>query len=462
MILYGQATGAQIAIEFARQNPQRVSYLLLESCGYFLPQEMDLLVDGYLPDIRARADAGHLTQVWAMVRDQMTFFPWNWRESAARLERDPPSLAAHHAVALDTLRAGDGYRHAYGAALQRERSGMLDGVRCAGLVIRTQGGPMGPYTDRMTDLPSGIRMLRCASDPVERAARIVDSLPAELLISPTSPSPQIQQTIISPSQNQSADGVRFNLTSSAEAFWSPSFIDVEGISLRVLTCAGGAGMPLLLLHEIGDAAEGAIADSAQWLGRRTMIVIELPGHGESALGESVCAWCIQEQARLLLVALNQMGIAQVCVLAHKSAVALALEMMTQDAQAIAHAVLANPLAQAAEDLAQLHEHYAPDLAPRWDGGHLLAAWYFVRDRNLYWPWYRRSQSAELVNAPVLEVQEMHRQTVALLSCQIPQSQLWLSLFSYPLAERLETLAGQITLVESRAAMLRAIDQLPPQ
>ena len=58
--------------------------------------------------------------------------------------------------------------------------------------------------------------------------------------------------------------------------------------------------------------------------------------------------------------------------------------------------------------------WLPDLAPRNYGQHLIEAWYFIRDGELFWPWNAPRAANALARAPDIEPAEIHERVVDLL------------------------------------------------
>jgi pimeloyl-ACP methyl ester carboxylesterase len=83
-------------------------------------------------------------------------------------------------------------------------------------------------------------------------------------------------------------------------------------------------------------------------------------------------------------------------------------------------------------------HYAPDLAPRWDGTHLLSAWQMLRDQALFWPWFRRQADAIRSDDPSVEIDPefLQRRLVALMNCLDSYHATLVSALAHPLLERL--------------------------
>ena len=55
----------------------------------------------------------------------------------------------------------------------------------------------------------------------------------------------------------------------------------------------------------------------------------------------------------------------------------------------------------------------PDIAPRWDGTHLLTAWHFARYRSQYQPWHQRGHGTRN-SAPLPSAEALQRMTLDLL------------------------------------------------
>ena len=82
--------------------------------------------------------------------------------------------------------------------------------------------------------------------------------------------------------------------------------------------------------------------------------------------------------------------------------------------------------------ANLVDCYAPDAAPDWHGGHLLRIWHHLRDQEVWWPWFDRSQAASLAVDPSIGAEALA--TRALPCLQQPQSYraAWQAIWRYDL------------------------------
>jgi pimeloyl-ACP methyl ester carboxylesterase len=129
--LYGTATGAQIALALAKRAPSAISRLVLENCGHFDAELRTAWEDGYFPDITARLDGSHMTQIWDMCVKQATRFPWHLDGQA----NAPPPIAFLEAMARAYLECGADYHKAYRLAFHAEDAASFQGLGVPTILI---------------------------------------------------------------------------------------------------------------------------------------------------------------------------------------------------------------------------------------------------------------------------------------------------------------------------------------
>ena len=180
--VYGSATGAQIAVEWAKAAPDALSGVMLDNAATFDDGERTRILDGYLPDVRPDADGGHLARVWRAAHDATLFFPWQRPERAHRIA---PTLAppeAMEATARGYLDAGPGYEAVYRAAFENERAERLQPIDLPLVVVRWRGSILRRFTDRLDDWTwrANVTMAHCGTSLDERRACIEHHLPGVL------------------------------------------------------------------------------------------------------------------------------------------------------------------------------------------------------------------------------------------------------------------------------------------
>lgn len=169
--VYGSATGAQIAIEFARAFPARTRSLVVENAVHFTDEEVAEIMANYFPSIEPQADGSHLDTAWGMAEGLFRGFPW-YRYAGLQQQggQKQPPLSLVHATALAYLNAGPDYDRAYRAAFANERAGRLASLTVPVRVVRWAGGLLKEYADRLDQYawPDQLRMVRCGPTPEER------------------------------------------------------------------------------------------------------------------------------------------------------------------------------------------------------------------------------------------------------------------------------------------------------
>ena len=148
-VIYGSATGAQIAIEYARKNPQHIRGLLLENVDWFFDEEREEMMAPFFPMITPQLDGSHFQFLWKMATQLYRYFPW-YDTSDARLTNSTGApVDVIHQSALHYLLAGNHYDRAYRAAFMNEKPEPLASLVVTTRIIRWQGSILRVYTDRL-------------------------------------------------------------------------------------------------------------------------------------------------------------------------------------------------------------------------------------------------------------------------------------------------------------------------
>lgn len=179
LVIYGSATGAQIAIAYGLAYPQHVRHLVLDNAVHFEDAERGDIMAHYFPDLAPQADGAHLQTAWAMSRGLFRGFPW-YREPTSPLPEPP--LALVQATALAYLVAGPDYARAYKAAFNNERVEILQSVRVPTTVLRWDGSLLKDYADRLDAYawPAHIQMKFSEATPAARFAALREAVIAAL------------------------------------------------------------------------------------------------------------------------------------------------------------------------------------------------------------------------------------------------------------------------------------------
>ena len=336
--VYGSATGAQIAVEWAKSEPQALSGIMLDNAAAFADHERQQILQGYLPDMTPSADGSHLARAWLTAHDGTLFFPWQAPAAENRISGELGSAAAMQATARGYLRAGPGYASIYRAAFRNERVERLAQVSLPMVILRWQGSILARWTGRLDSRTWGgnVFMPHCGPSLEDRWNCLERNLGRIL-------------------PKDSVRGPDLCLNSGRLRHVDSSFGQIR------YRCPDRATPRRLLVPQPG-ATGAALPDRA---GHPPAAVVDLPGHGGSALPEPLKLEHCVEAVRRVAAALGG---------ADRPVVGLGASDALAQAAATADAALNHAAAVPAE-----FQGAPPDLTPERSGAHLLRAWHWLRE-----------------------------------------------------------------------------------
>lgn len=176
--LHGSATGAQIAIQFARKYPDQTNFVVLENAVHFTDEERDDIMQNYFPSMSPQEEGDHLQLAWSMAKGLFQQFPWYDAREENRISDAQAPLPLVHATALAYLNAGVDYDRAYKAAFNNEDACNMQAVSRPTRVIRWQGSILKRYADRLDkyEWPAHIRMVHAGPTVEDRYAAVSKSV----------------------------------------------------------------------------------------------------------------------------------------------------------------------------------------------------------------------------------------------------------------------------------------------
>lgn len=378
VVLYGSATGAQLALEFAKCFPHRVALLLLDNAAHFEAHEREAMLPRYFPELAPRADGSHLLTAWHLTRELFRFFPWYAEGTAQRMPRGLPAASVLHGCFLDTLRAGPDYARAYAAAFRNEDAARYQGLAVPTRVLRWAGSVLLPQIDALLahPLPSVVTRVDAPAALAARYAairRCLDEagsiLPASV---PARPAPRLRE---------------------GRQLWP-----VGAAHLYIHVSQSGRERPWLRLHAPGASLQACAAADGTAPGLR----LDLPGHGESDPAAAEIAALADPIAQLM----RELGwldaVIETPSLSLPIAEAVAAQLPAVD---VAPAPPILPLALRAE----------LDLKPERSGAHVLRAFALAREQALSEPWW--SEAAQpICDETALRPAAVHARAFDLLRC----------------------------------------------
>ena len=353
--VYGYHTGAVFAAELARRHPSRVSCVVCDGFPVWTEAEARELADDYLPPLVPTPDGAHLASLWSRVIDQNWYFPWHLKDAKRRIDKGVDDIDRLHTRAMELLQAGDHYRAPYAAALKADGVARIGALCTPTLVTAAPDDALASHLGRLP---------RHRWLTVQRAAGATHG--------------QVREWF----QRHPAPAGRAHLGVARRRF-----VDTPNGQLLV---DGARSASVVWFH---DAGESSLAMSGS-LGADDMLRLDLPGHGLSTMPWPADA---QELKVALTAALRE---ADIDVLASKF---LGKGLGRQVAALLAGGI----------DRFESRQVAVPQIAPRWDGGHLLAAWHFARFRTQYPVWSDRAAGSR-GRAPLPSADELHRMTLDVL------------------------------------------------
>jgi len=417
--VYGRHTGASIAVEFAARHPARCPMALTDGYPLLSGSYDEEKIRQYLQPITPSWDGAHLVWLWFRYRDQHAFWPWNAQTLANRADTDVPDLDFLHRGVVEFLEAGNDYRLGYAAPFRHDALGAFGRLR----VPVCFGTRPGDWLHRQVSLyPEGTwreEMPREADAAAEKELSVLLRHPAR---SAPPPAPAC-----APLAGRT----------------TTDYVDVAGASLLVRAAGdrAAAALPLVVVHH-APGSSALYDELILAVGRdRPAFALDLPGHGESEPlpgdAQAVEAW-----ADTILRALDALRIGQAHIYGHGTGAAAAVEASLRAGGRIRSIALDGPIALA--DFA-LAARYAPDLTPSWEGAHLLRAWHFLRDQELWWPWFDRGRRAIRSDAPRIDPVDLTRRVREILKQPLSCAPALRAALSYPLAERLRRAGAPVAL-----------------
>jgi len=347
--VYGTHTGASIALEAANRHPRTVSRAVLDGFALFTPAERDDLLARHLPPLRTEWDGSHMAALWSRVRDQGVFFPWFRHEDEARRGGDPAGVAAQHRAVLDLFHAGPHYATAYGASIAHDHAALYVAPERVRLFCRTSDVLVGHLRRLPPGFPPGHARAIGPADDMAISEALAEALSCA---APVAAEPRRRSY-------------------------------AAGLHVRRL----GSGPPLLLLHDLPGSGHTVLALAEVLAEDRTVVVPDLPGCG---LSPPLPGQDDPDTVARLLAAACGTGDGPGLDIAGVGLGALLAPLVAGFLDAGRVALIDPPPPGPGFAAA-----YPVDVAPRWDGAHLLTAWFRQRDALLFRPWFDRRAAAAL-------------------------------------------------------------------
>lgn len=423
--VYGFHTGAMISAAIAAAYPQRI--VCAAGNGYVMMAEGEKLdiVEHYLPAFVPVWDGSHLTWLWARMREQTIFFPWYAKSLAARLRGNVPPSATLHSGLLDFMRSGDHYRVGYRAAFLMRSDVALREMRVPMLVTAYDTDVLATHLPRIRHASPSVTVQ--GGGTVEQTL----DLCRDYIQRHTPP-----------------EGPGISSPVALRGRLHQDYVTLADGQLRLRRNDEGEGRCVLVLHDALGSSDTVATLAAGFIGRRPVIALELPGHGESDDLLTSSERTVEAYAAVIDAALDKLGLKDLDIVGVGVGASVGLELALRN-RARVHALAFVGVAHVdADHAADLIEKFTPSIEPDWFGGYLLHAWYVVRDQALFWPWYERTSAGVVLQEPQVDPVRIQQRVLELFRSRGNWARAFAAQFAYPLSSRLAAAqsAGHLPIV----------------
>jgi pimeloyl-ACP methyl ester carboxylesterase len=432
-VLYGTATGSIVSLELARRHPERVQSLILESLPIVTDEEREYLLTQYAPRWQPDWTGMHVPYIWTVGYQLHVFWPWSRWDRAGRRDADMPPIDEVQQGVVDLFRIGPEGHLAYNAVWRYHPLEALHELEPETSILAREDNVLYEHLKRLPDRPN-ITVV-----PTERDEEFVQLWHSH---------PRIIKEIVDrarpdgpPPPDREAGPLPGRI--------ARDYVDVSStrqVRFRRLEDAGGR--PLVMLHRGADS--GASLEPAQReLGAtRPVLVLDIPGLGGSDAPEGEA---LEAYADVVLAALDGAGLGEIDLLGEEVGAVLAVAVAARAGARVRRLVLVGAPVPEPGVRDELLERYTVPLEPRFDGGHLSAAWSYVRDMELYSPWYRRTRRAIVWRDPA-DVEQLHQRFVDLLGAAGTYAGVYRAALEYDLAAGLRDVDASVLIVDRCAGM----------
>jgi pimeloyl-ACP methyl ester carboxylesterase len=318
---------------------------------------------------------------------------------------------------LEFLRSGDNYRAAYGAAFAYRGEVPAAELSVPTLLTAADHDPLLEHLDRIAEVSDQVTVQGggSAEATIALALEFLRAHPGELEAGSRSTRP--------------VAGRMHN-----------EMLDVPGGQLRIQRNNEAEGTPVIVLHDAAGSSVTAAPAASSFVGRRPVVALDLPGHGESDALLSGDDITVTVYSDWVEKAMDSLGYEKVDIYGQWGGGLVALDLAVRKPERVSHVAMSGVMYFDDDERDDLLAHYAPEILPDWFGGHLLQCWHLMRAQGLFWPWYRSEAAAALPGEPFVDPELIHRRVVEMLKSPDYWHRAYRAHFSYDLKAAIEAVS----------------------
>lgn len=205
------------------------------------------------------------------------------------------------------------------------------------------------------------------------------------------------------------------------------FADAGDGQVHYRAIAGGAGIPLVMLHQASGSSRMMVPMMPRLSQDRPVYAIDVPGNGDSdpLPGEPD----MQAFGAAVLKAIDALGLTRFALYGFHAGASVALEIARAAPERTAAVILDSLGLYSVEAGEAMATRYPPGITREAHGGHLLKLFHYVRDTYLFWPWYDTSSTgARGIGLPTVD--ELHDKTLEVIKAMDSFEQYYRAAFRH--------------------------------
>ncbi|WP_317928565.1 alpha/beta hydrolase [Halioxenophilus sp. WMMB6] len=389
--IFGTHSGAILGVRLAARYPDKITSLVANGVLINSAEERNSFCENYFDHFPAQWDGSHLARLWSRIRDQHCFYPWYSRSTQTRMHW-PATVLEMDASVMELLQAGEDYRGAYRAVLDYALADDLPRLTVPTQIVVAKSDALSRYLEYLPPLPANV------------TTNLVDDfgdIP-----------PAVRQFFQSHTPLQSAPE---KLIPNTDGYGlHKTFVTVPWGQFRLQWQAAKSTLkPLLILHDVGSSSDVLAPMLATLANKRRAILPDLPGHG----GTTICYESSQQTATALLQLLDALSCEQVDIIAVGLSASYLLALRQKNPERLGKIIVVNPEPSNPGSTCPAAESAPPDLTPDIAGSHLQRAWFYLRDRALFYPWHLHEPSSLKIAAQPPSADTLQVELIALLQAR---------------------------------------------
>ena len=416
--LLGSHTGASIAIDFARKNPQRAALTVFDGYPAYTDEVRADMLEFYLDPYVPEWDGGHLLRVWMKFREQLMFWPMFRKHKENRANAVPRDALATQDGVLQRLIAGEEYDAAYAAVFRYDGIAAAKDVTAPTCFAAREGDSLIRALDLLGELPEGCWAARMPRD-IPAAAHGYAQMFIERREDGETPPPPDAALI--------------------EGRVSRSYVEVGGRQIMLRRAGRGGARPLIMVPHAPGASDMLEPLIGGLSAARPVVAFDLPGNGDSDPLDSA-APSIEAYADSLTELIAALGIGEFDLYGHNSGASVAAEYARRGPGGLGRLVLDGVMCLDETTRLALGAKYAAPIQPVWDGTHLISLWHALRNEQLFWPWYSETLDSIRVIEPQIDARHLSKKIVGILKQYRNYDAVWRAAFAYPVRDTLPGLS----------------------